>query len=287
MAAPEPTRAQASSSFDTDAGGWLAATYPVRGPYDAPLAQPPLTHHVDGGTPGGYVEIEDPDNHVVFWQAPPSFLGDQSGAYGGALTFDLLNSAPITYTDDYDVVLRGGELTVRIELEAPAQAAWTSYAVGLSEAFEARSGWTAESGEPATEAELRGVLAGLEALLIRAEHSNTVAGEFMGLDNPALALGTASGERTTVPGGDLALTGPSPNPLVGTGTVRVRADRPQAARAELFDLLGRSVGVVFEGVLGAGETAIPLDATTLPPGLYALRVQTRRGAVTRRLTVGR
>lgn len=283
-----PAHAQVSSTFDADADGWEAATYPVRGPYDAPVATPPLTYRADGGNPGGYIEIEDPDNDVVFWRAPAAFIGDQGGMYGGMLSFDLLNSAAIDYTDDFDVVLRGAGLTLLIELEPPLQSTWTTYAVGLQEDFAAMTAWTKEdqNGDPPTQAEFQSVLLALDDILIRAEYSNAVAGEFMGLDNPTLTLGTTATENGAPGSVGLVLAGLYPHPLRDVGTLSIAADHPQAGRVELFDLLGRRVALVFEGVLAAGETVLPLHVGSLPAGLYVVRVQGRDAVVSRQLIVG-
>lgn len=174
------------ATFDSSAEGWVASTYPVQGPYAAPVATPALTHQSTGGNPEGYIEIEDPDNNVVFWRAPASFLGDRSGAYGQNLSFDLYNSGPVDYTDDFDVVVSGGGLIVMIQVDPPVAGSWRAYSVGLRETFVARSPWHKEDGTTPSRSEFEAVLGDLDVVLIRGEHSDTVAGELMGLDNVEL-----------------------------------------------------------------------------------------------------
>lgn len=80
-----------------------------------------------------------------------------------------------------------------------------------------------------------------------------------------------------------ALAAPYPNP--GSGPVRLGFTLPSAAdiRLEVFDLLGRSVGVVRVGPHPAGSHAATIDTSILPAGVYVVRLSTGRSAVTTRL----
>jgi hypothetical protein len=83
----------------------------------------------------------------------------------------------------------------------------------------------------------------------------------------------------------LELSYPAPNPA-GART-EARLDLPHAGpvRVAVFDLLGREVALVFEGALLAGIHPLRLDASSLAPGTYFLRVQSASGVATRRFTV--
>ena len=69
--------------------------------------------------------------------------------------------------------------------------------------------------------------------------------------------------------------------------VRLRLTLPAAApvRAEAFDVLGRRVAVLFDGV--ADRAVLRLDGTALAPGVYVVRVVTGGGVLTRRLVRAR
>jgi len=55
-------------------------------------------------------------------------------------------------------------------------------------------------------------------------------------------------------------------------------------RVELFDISGRTMRTLVDGVLAAGEHAVPL-AAGLSPGVYLYRVLTPVGAKTGRCVV--
>ena len=78
-----------------------------------------------------------------------------------------------------------------------------------------------------------------------------------------------------------------PNPGSGAMTVAVTAPAAGAVRATVHDALGREVALLHDGPLAAGEQLLPLDAQTLSPGVYVLRVATPEATVTQRLTVVR
>lgn len=69
-----------------------------------------------------------------------------------------------------------------------------------------------------------------------------------------------------------------PNPIVGTGALLLHLAAPQhAMRLELFDLLGRRVAVLHEGVVSAGEHRYSLDAATLGTGSLHWRLTLDNG----------
>lgn len=69
-------------------------------------------------------------------------------------------------------------------------------------------------------------------------------------------------------------------------TIKVSA--PSEVLVEVYDVLGRRVAHLYEGALPVGQRMITLDAASLPPGAYAVRVVAGNGAVVvRRVTLVR
>jgi alkaline phosphatase D len=163
-------RTKLSSSFDTDFDGWT-----IVGDGDNahtgfwPLSLQP-SYDPTGGNPGGAVYAVDRGRGMSwFWQAPPKFLGNRLGAYGGTLEFDI-RIEPASPTFSYaDVVLAGGGLSILIDAgPEPTTTQWTHYSVPL----DANAGWRNGhlAGTPTTKEEIRAVLKNLTVLLIRGEY---------------------------------------------------------------------------------------------------------------------
>lgn len=165
----------AVSTFDSTADGWTALGD----------AAGPLTWSATGGNPGGHAFINDAVvGGVTYFLAPSSFLGNQAGALGTSLTFDLQQTYPgaANQFDAADVILQGNGLTVAYDLAVnPALNAWTSYAVPL-----VATGWALNDlgGAAVTNDQFASILANLTSLRIRAEFQT---GSDLGrLDNVAL-----------------------------------------------------------------------------------------------------
>lgn len=100
-------------------------------------------------------------------------------------------------------------------------------------------------------------------------------------------LGPATSSEPSLPGGAaLALT-IAPNPMRRDGTIRIDLPNAGSARLTVYDMLGREVMQLTEEARTAGGQVVALDASGLAPGVYVLRLQTERQAVTRRFTVVR
>ena len=84
----------------------------------------------------------------------------------------------------------------------------------------------------------------------------------------------------------LALT-VGPNPTSGAGAVRFGLAESGDVRVALYDALGRQVAVLADGPLGVGPHTLALDATSLPAGVYVVRVAAGPDVRTARLTVVR
>ncbi len=93
---------------------------------------------------------------------------------------------------------------------------------------------------------------------------------------------TAPSERLDVAVEELpdafALVGNYPNPF--NPTTQIRFAVPEAAHVKLavFDMLGRQVRVLIDGVRKAGTHEATFDAATLPSGTYLYRLDTPQGA---------
>ena len=174
---------QEVSSFGTDNEGWTV--------HQDGQPDPVLTaQQISGGNPGGYLTATlDGSLGPWYWHAPPQFLGDQSGAYGLELEFDLRQPSLASQFDDEDIILSGGGLTLVYSTANNPGTSWTSYAVELTES----AGWTKNdlNGSPPTQGEMMTVLTFLDSIKIRGQYStNENSGD---LDNvtmpcPAEAL---------------------------------------------------------------------------------------------------
>ncbi len=73
------------------------------------------------------------------------------------------------------------------------------------------------------------------------------------------------------------LSRPFPNPFTSTTELTLTVpEEASTARLSVFDVLGREVVVLAEGVLEAGEQTFTFDGAGLPSGLYLVRLATAR-----------
>lgn len=83
-----------------------------------------------------------------------------------------------------------------------------------------------------------------------------------------------------------------PNPFAGTTTLPLRLDRAGAVTLTVYDVRGRQVAVLADGVLTAGEHHITWDGTAddgrrLAPGVYVARLSGSGGHAVTKLTLVR
>lgn len=190
--APAQASIIASSTFDSNAQGWVgrdlnlgvSPPYPVVSTYS-------LTWSATGGNPGGHVSIVDPSGFWIYFSAPAAYLGNQSAAYGGSLSFDIAaTTSGLPNFNDPDVILVGpGGLTLVYDVPftpPPSTTVnWSSFTVNLNE-----TNWRVGTltGPLATQAQMQTVLGSLSALYIRAEYFVGLA-ETGYLDNVILRAG--------------------------------------------------------------------------------------------------
>ena len=94
--------------------------------------------------------------------------------------------------------------------------------------------------------------------------------------------------RTHVGAGtEAALEGTYPNPARGRATIAFALAEAAEVRLAVYDVLGREVAVLAEGVLEAGRHDARLDAAALPAGAYLVRLEAGGAAWTERVTVVR
>ncbi|HEU4644009.1 MAG TPA: laminin B domain-containing protein [Burkholderiales bacterium] len=153
------------STFDTGNDGWRI------GEFFSNSGDATPTFVALGGNPGGFIRTTDV-TAVTAFQAPGSFLGDLSAAYGGMLQVDQRVASHDNA--NYPLVLLGdGTLRLQFRTTHPAAgAAWTHYDIPLL----AAAGWEVSDGgdnannkPDATEAQLQQVLANLSLFNLRGD----------------------------------------------------------------------------------------------------------------------
>jgi hypothetical protein len=84
----------------------------------------------------------------------------------------------------------------------------------------------------------------------------------------------------------IGLGAPHPNPFTTGTRLELAPAAAQYVRVALHDLLGRSVAVLFDGFVLAGERRqIEIDGTGLAPGVYVVRATGERFSQTYRITL--
>lgn len=93
------------------------------------------------------------------------------------------------------------------------------------------------------------------------------------LDDVQLSFGIVGTDAETedeLPSG-FELLSAFPNPFNPSATIPVHVDRSQQIRLEVYDVLGRRVRILHDGLLAAGRHEISFDADGLPGGTYFIR----------------
>lgn len=74
-----------------------------------------------------------------------------------------------------------------------------------------------------------------------------------------------------------------PNPFNPSTQIRFVLLEQTEVSIEVYDLLGRRVDVLFEGVKQPGDHSVTFDASELPGGLYVYQLKTSRKTLTRKM----
>lgn len=164
-----------SSTFDADADGWT-----ILGEAEGPV------FHATGGKQGGYISATDPagSSGTSYWLAPAKYLGDQSQALNGKLSYDIRDVGPGRTFGDPDVSVQGGGLVLEYrQKKRPKGKAWAHFSVKLN----GKKGWIDTSnGRKATSQQMQTALSSLNALLIRGEYRS--GPETLDIDNVLLRV---------------------------------------------------------------------------------------------------
>lgn len=203
LAGSPAAQGAALSTFAANSEGWTTLRFADTGfpdfnsigGTDAPI------HSAAGGNPGGRISIQDPTAGWQYFSAPAAFLGDQSGALGQNLTFDMIRLdanfiaalAPqgplVAATNGTTVLVYSGAFSV------PVTSGWTNYSVALS-----AGNWRVNTplGAVATAGQLSAVFGNLTGLYLDADFFAGAAAagqgvpETIGLDNVNLPGSTSS-----------------------------------------------------------------------------------------------
>lgn len=124
----------ASSTFDSNAEGWLVGDYLSSSGTSSP------THVAAGGNPGGFIRTTDLYGWTAY-RAPASFQGNWVSLGAVSLQWDIyiLNADAIPYSA---VILSNGVLSIEYFLGNPSVNEWNTFNVPLTSA----AGWTYANG---------------------------------------------------------------------------------------------------------------------------------------------
>ncbi len=155
------------------------------------------------------------------------------------------------------------------------------------------SGLTTNGPTTAAVGDQRGVI-GAGPFDIAPGATITVAFASLAGDTQADLLANAAAARSVAtadeggPNGASALSAPSPNPSAGTASLTMAVEQTQAVRVGLYDVLGREVSVLFDGVAASGQTvALRVASGSLPAGVYVVRAEGTTFRATQRLVIAR
>jgi predicted deacetylase len=76
-----------------------------------------------------------------------------------------------------------------------------------------------------------------------------------------------------------------PNPFNPTTDIRWTMDVGRETTVAVFDLMGRKLTVLADGVYPAGEHSVRFDASTLPSGVYLYRLESNGTVLTRKMVL--
>ena len=110
------------------------------------------------------------------------------------------------------------------------------------------------------------------------------------MSSPASAtctIGTAVADVRAASAASFSLSPLAPNPLSGPGRVSFTVPARAHVRLGVFDVQGREVAVLTDDVREAGPHSVALDARSMRPGLYFVRLQSPGADLSQRCVVVR
>jgi len=153
------------ATFTTNTEGWVAASVDPYNHVGSDPSTTPATWDGINGQPAGSLRLGD----VYGWtwiQAPSSWLGNRSSAFGLAVSWDIF----LRVTDNIPypaIALRGRNTTLYCNTASPGVASWTPMSATLT-----GSNWRVnnyDGGVPATDDQLKQVLRDLRGIYILTE----------------------------------------------------------------------------------------------------------------------
>lgn len=118
-----------TSRFNALAEGWNVVSLKTSGPY-APLAFGPYQPTYTSGAAGdGYIQFQDGDDEVFYFNAPPALLNFKTNLYGTTLSFIASYTGGTSFFDDADVVLVSDNGTLVLDAGPNPTTQWTTYSV--------------------------------------------------------------------------------------------------------------------------------------------------------------
>ena len=168
-------RTLVAHDFESSGQGWRVSG-------DTGQFQPEF--HTAGGDPGGYIShVDEALGETWYFLAPEDVLRALPAAEDGTLTYSLKQSAEVPGIQDDDIIIVGPAGRLSFRFASPPGTQWTSFAVK----FTAGPGWRWNWNTPATQAQIRSVLANPTSLEIRGEYQT--GPDEGGLDHVVLRAG--------------------------------------------------------------------------------------------------
>ena len=140
--------------------------------------------HVAGGHPGGYIShVDEAVGETWYFRAPESVLRALPAAEHGTLSYSLKQSADEPGVLDDDVIILGPAGRLSFRFATSPGTGWTLFTVKLR----AGAGWRWNWSAPASQEQIRSVLANPTSLEIRGEYQT--GPDEGALDNVVLRAG--------------------------------------------------------------------------------------------------
>jgi hypothetical protein len=191
----DPARSQAQTGLILVSHDFTSSTQGWRISGDSSTTDPIFSP--TGGNPGGCITgVDEALGETWYFRAPTTVLTQLPAAENGTISYSLKQSSNMDggFLDD-DVIIVGtaGRIGYRFGFGSGPGTAWKDYSVQLS----ASAGWRWNLGPPATQAQIRSVLAAPVSLDVRGEF---VTGPDEGsLDNFMLTAAPARGPASSRP----------------------------------------------------------------------------------------
>jgi alkaline phosphatase D len=123
--------------------------------------------HPSGGSPGGHIShVDEALGETWYFRAPDSVLRQLAAAENGTLSYSVKQSSDDTGFLEDDVIIVGPAGRLSYRFGTSPGTGWTSFSVKLAAAAKWRWNWNA----PATQEQIRSVLANPTSLEIRGEY---------------------------------------------------------------------------------------------------------------------